>query len=88
MGNFVYMKSVLAIVDAQSEPSKKMMRSAKEQGKFVDLTKGKKTHSYIILKDGYVAASMLVPSTIVRRISRPNFRKREAYGVRDGNVEK
>lgn len=84
MGNFILMKNIIAIVDSQSEPSKKLMRAAKQQGKSLDLTKGKKTHSYIILQGGYVAASMLVPSTIVRRITKPNGKRKDVIAMREG----
>lgn len=81
MGNFLLMRNTLAIIDAQSEPSKKLMRAAKEQGKFMDMTRGKKTHSYIVMQGGYIASSMLLPATIVRRVSKPNGRKHESYPI-------
>ena len=47
-GNMISEDKVLAIVDADSAPIKRMISEAKTQGKLIDATYGRKTKAVII----------------------------------------
>lgn len=85
MGNFIMKDNIYAIIDAESAPSKNIWKNAKENGKALDMTRGRKTHSFIVLKDGYVASSLLMPSTIIRRITHPNGHRKEVQMAKNLN---
>lgn len=70
MGNYVYLDNVLAFMDSASASAKKVFLAAKENGKVLNLTKGRKAYSYILLKDGFVASSVLLPKTGISRMTK------------------
>jgi regulator of extracellular matrix RemA (YlzA/DUF370 family) len=77
MGNYVLKANIVAVVDANSIPSRNALKAAKEAGKAIDMTKGRKTHSFVLCKDGYVASSVLMPATMIRRMTKTNGRTKE-----------
>jgi hypothetical protein len=68
-GNFVNASMVLSVVRADSAPVKRMVQGGKDSGKAVDATQGRKTKAVIIMRDGALVLSALMPDTIAARIN-------------------
>ena len=68
-GNVVNTDKVVAVISSDSAPARRMIQSAKDQGKAIDATQGRKTKSVIVMDDGYVVLSALVPDTIAIRFN-------------------
>lgn len=50
-GNVVNTDKVVAVISSDSAPARRMIQSAKDQGKAIDATQGRKTKS-VIITDG------------------------------------
>ena len=59
---------ILVIASPDSAPIKRLIRTANEQGKILNMTHGRKTKSAIVLDSGHVVLSALQPETITSRL--------------------
>ncbi|MBC8183428.1 DUF370 domain-containing protein [candidate division KSB1 bacterium] len=66
--NYISAQRIVAIISPESRPTKNMINGARDQGKLVDATMGKKTKSVIISNSNHVILSANSPDTIVNRI--------------------
>ena len=66
-GNMVNADRVDAIVSPDGAPIKRLVQSAKETGNAVDATQGRKTKAVLVMADGQVILSALLPETIAAR---------------------
>jgi regulator of extracellular matrix RemA (YlzA/DUF370 family) len=80
-GNFVSSDRVVAIVNTGSSPIKKLREEAKERGKIVDATEGRKTRSIIITDSDHIILSALQVETIAQRVAGINYNL--AAGAKD-----
>lgn len=69
-GNIVIDDRIIAIVNPDSAPSKRLKEEAKSQQKLIDATYGRKTRALIITDSGHVIMSAINPETISSRIER------------------
>lgn len=67
-GNMVADERILAIVSPDSAPIKRLMQEAKDQGKVIDVSCGRKTRSVIITDSDLLIFSSLQPETISARV--------------------
>jgi extracellular matrix regulatory protein A len=67
-GSVVNMSRVLAIIDPDSAPIKRMIQQAREDGKLIDTTYGRKTKALLVLDSGHVLTAALEPRTLMRRL--------------------
>ena len=74
-GNIVNFNKVIAIVNPDSSPAKRMVQHAKETDHIIDATQGRKTKSLIILENGQVVLSALQPETLAGRARGDSNRK-------------
>jgi len=72
-GNFVSSDRVVAIINTGSLPIKKLRAAAKERGKLVDATEGRKTRSIIITDSDHIILSALQVETIAQRVAGINY---------------
>ena len=70
-GNNVNIDKVLAIVNAESSPSRRLIKNAKEKGLVVDATEGNKTAAIIVMESDKVVLSAISADTIRKRINTP-----------------
>lgn len=70
-GNIVNTTKIIAIVSPESAPIKRMVQRAREQGTAIDATQGRRTKSVLVMENGQVVLSALLPETIVGRIRLP-----------------
>lgn len=68
-GNVVSAARVVAVVNPGSSPIKKLREDARERGKLIDATEGKKIRSIIVTDSDHIILSAIQVETIVQRIS-------------------
>lgn len=66
-GNQINSDKIVAIINPNSAPSRRLIQSAKDQGSVIDGSQGRKTKSIIITDSGHVILSALLPETISSR---------------------
>jgi len=66
-GNTVVASRVIAIVTTSSAPMKRLKEEAKEGGKLIDATQGRKTRSIIITDSDHIILSAIQAETIAQR---------------------
>lgn len=66
-GSVVVASRVLAVVSPESAPMRRLVRQAKDEGRLIDATYGRKTKSVLILDTGHVLTAALQPETIAGR---------------------
>jgi len=79
-GGIVAANRILAILDPNSQPVRRMVRQAKKDGMAIDMTYGRKTRTVIILDTGHLITAAIQPETIVSRLRQP---LKEAQGARE-----
>ena len=68
-GNTVVSDRIVAIVSPGSAPMKRLKDEAKEVGRLVDVTQGRRTRSIIITDSNHVILSAVQTDTIAQRFS-------------------
>lgn len=66
-GNIINAEKIVAIVSPDSAPIKRMVQGAKEKGTVIDATQGRKTKAVMVMENGSVVLSALMPETIAGR---------------------
>ena len=66
-GNTVNADKIIAIVSPDSAPVKRLVTKAREDGRTVDATQGRKTKAVLIMENDRVVLSALLPETIRAR---------------------
>ena len=66
-GSMIAAGRVLAVVDPDSAPIKRVMQEAKERGMLIDASYGRKTKAVILMDTDHVILSALTPDTIGER---------------------
>ena len=67
-GNIVSANRLLVIVNPESAPVKRMVAEAREAGKVIDGTLGRRTRSVLVMDTGHVILSALQPETLAGRL--------------------
>ncbi len=70
-GNIVNTTKIVAIVSPDSAPIKRMVQRAREEGTAIDATQGRRTKSVLVMENGQVVLSALLPETIAGRARIP-----------------
>ena len=68
-GNSVVMSRVVAIVGPSSSPMKRLREEAKQAGRLIDATQGRKTRSLIITDSNHCILSAIQAETISQRFT-------------------
>ena len=68
-----FVDRVDTIVSPEAAPVKRLVQHAKENGTAVDATQGRKTKAVLIMADGQVVLSALLPETITSRNENPGL---------------
>ena len=58
---------MIAIVTPDSAPVKRLVQKAKETGMAIDASQGRKTKAVLVMENGQVVLSALLPETIAGR---------------------
>ncbi len=76
-GNVVLAERVVAIVSPGSAPMKRLKEEARDRGKLVDATQGRRTRAIIVTDSDHVILSAVQAETITQR-----FTAEEPYNSR------
>jgi len=68
-GNVVVAERIVAVILPGSSPSRRLKDDAKEDGRLVDATQGRRTRSLIVTDSNHVILSAVQVETITQRIS-------------------
>ena len=68
-GNSVVAERVVAIVNPNSAPMKRLREEAKESKRLIDATQGRRTRSIIITDSNHVILSAIQAETIAQRLT-------------------
>ena len=66
-GSVIAAGRVLAMVDPDSAPIKRVVQEAKERGMLIDASYGRKTKSVLLMDTDHVILSALTPDTLSAR---------------------
>ena len=66
-GSMIAANRVLAIMDPDSAPIKRVVQEAKERGMLIDASYGRKTQTVILMDTDHVILSALTPETLGTR---------------------
>ena len=69
-GNIVSANRIIAIVSPESAPIKRIVQEAKDDGKAIDATYGRRTRAVIIMDSGHVVLSAVQPETVAVRVDK------------------
>ena len=68
LGNFVMPNRIVTIVNPASSPMRRLREDAKQAGRLVDATQGRKTRSIIITDSNHVILSSILADTLLARL--------------------
>ena len=68
-GNFVFAGRVVTIVSPASAPMKRLRDDARDAGRLVDATQGRKTRSILVTDSNHVILTSILPETLSQRFS-------------------
>lgn len=66
-GNMVVADRIVAIINPTSAPIKRLKEEARDSGKLVDATQGRKTRAILITDSDHIVLSALQPETVSHR---------------------
>ena len=69
-GNIVSANRIIAIVSPESAPIKRIVQVAKDEGRAVDATYGRRTRAVLIMDSGHIILSAVQPETVGGRIDK------------------
>ena len=68
-GNVVNANKIIAMISPDAAPVKRMIQTAKDNGTAVDGTCGRKTKAVLVMENGMIVLSALLPETIKSRVN-------------------
>lgn len=66
-GNYAAREKVVLVLKPDSAPVRRMTANAREEGKLIDASSGKKTRSVLIMDNGNVVLSALASETMAEK---------------------
>ena len=67
-GNIVSANRVVAIVSPESAPIKRIIQEARDSGRLIDATYGRRTRAVVIMDSDHVILSAVQPETVAHRV--------------------
>ena len=68
-GSYVSPGRIVAAVDPDSNPIKRVVSQAKDAGKLIDATFGRKTKTVLVMDSGHVILCPLAPESVSQRVA-------------------
>ena len=69
-GNIVSSDRIIAIVSPESAPIKRLVQDAKDTGRAIDATCGRRTRAVIVMDSNHVVLSAVQPETVAGRLDK------------------
>ncbi len=79
-GNSVVAGRIILVVNPKSSPMKKIKDQAKQTGKLVDVTEGRRTRAIIITDSNHIILSSVQPETLTQRFQPMSMLEPEIEG--------
>ena len=79
-GNIISADRLIAIVAPESAPIKRIIQDARDNGKLVDATYGRRTRAVIIMDSEHVVLSAVQPETVANRLEKDTVEETESNG--------
>ncbi|HMM38799.1 MAG TPA: DUF370 domain-containing protein [Desulfovibrio sp.] len=76
-GNFVVLTRVVTIANPSSAPMRRLREDARQEGRLVDATQGRKTRAIIVTDSNHVILSAIQAETIGQRFQAEAFEMSE-----------
>ena len=67
-GNIVSANRIVAIVSPESAPIKRIIQEARDGGRLIDATYGRRTRAVVIMDSDHVLLSAVQPETVAHRV--------------------
>ena len=67
-GNTVMVEKIIAVINTGSSPARKLKEAAKNDGRLVDVTEGRRTRSILVMESNHIILSSVQPDTINQRM--------------------
>ena len=67
-GNIVSANRVVAIVSPESAPIKRIIQEARDRGRLIDATYGRRTRAVVVMDSDHVILSAVQPETVAHRV--------------------
>lgn len=67
-GNIISANRLVAIVSPESAPIKRIVQEARENGRLIDATYGRRTRAVAVMDSGHVILSAVQPETVANRL--------------------
>lgn len=74
-GNMINSTKLVAVINPDSAPAKRLIQNSKDEGRAIDATQGRRTRAVLIMDDNHVILSALQPETLANR-----YRGRDVTG--------
>ncbi len=68
-GNYVNKERIVAIVNPNSSPIKRLRETLEKEGMVIDATQGRKTRALIIMDSGHIILSGIAVETLAERVN-------------------
>ena len=68
-GNMISAARIITIVSPDSAPITRLIQEAKDDGRAIDATYGRKTRAVIVMDSGHIILSSLITETLASRIN-------------------
>ena len=68
-GNMVSADRIVTVISPDSAPIKRLVQEAKDDGRAIDATYGRKTRAVIVMDSGHIILSSLITDTLAARIN-------------------
>ena len=68
-GNIVSVNRMIAIVSPESAPIKRIIQDARDRGRLIDATYGRRTRAVIIMDSDHIILSAVQPETVAHRLN-------------------
>ncbi len=72
LGNYVLRNRIVSVVLPSSSPMRRLKEDAKNDGRLIDATQGRRTRSFIITDSNHVILSAVSPETVMQRLESVN----------------
>lgn len=67
-GNVISVHRLISVISPESAPIKRIIQEAREKGKLIDATYGRRTRAVLVMDSDHVVLSAVHPETIANRI--------------------
>jgi regulator of extracellular matrix RemA (YlzA/DUF370 family) len=68
-GNTVMVQRIIAVINTGSSPARKLKELAKDDGRLIDVTEGRRTRSILVMDSNHVVLSSIQSDTISQRLA-------------------